>query len=1072
MTILRSALLLLILLTLSHTLFAQKQNNIWYFGSKAGIDFNGPVPMLLSDGAIESLPGNPNEGCASIADRHTGALLFYTDGITVWNRTHQPMPNGTSLLGSQSTTQGALILPVVGDSMKYYLLTIDIGYVPFDGVQGLSYSIVDMQSDGGNGDVVVKNVPLFRHVGEKLTAVPHCNGQGYWVLCEGWIEQTWYAFPLTSTGFGPPVISRLGIPGDTARHYGAGYLKASPDGRLLAAANSWSESGRTILMEFDNSTGMISNPVTLPSVEEVFPTAYGVCFSPDNSKVYVTHANRLYQYDVTTWDAETIDDSRYLLHRGYFLGGMELGPDGRIYISRGADHFLSVVDHPDSAGPACGLRLQGFDLGEGTSRAGLQNLIAHSPTVESDLSAGADDSICVGESTRLSASGAFRYRWSPDTTLSCSECADPVANPIETTIYYLSAVTDKGCIVVDSVTIIVHPLPDARAGEDTAICRGGSTVLTASGGWSYLWSPAEGLSCTDCPAPVAAPTVSTMYTILVGSADGCSATDSVRVTVRDLPTIDVGPDARLCAGDGIRLSATVGVSYSWSPAEGLSCTDCRQPFARPLTTTLYRVMVVDSNGCSAGDSVMIAVLPLPQADAGPDTAICAGASIMLNASGGDSYQWVPAAGLSCVDCANPIAEPLVTTVYHVLATSADGCSASDSITVTVITPESVDAGSTQSICAGESVLLTASDGASWRWSPAEGLECTDCRSPRAQPKQTTLYTVTVTGPTGCFGTDTVSVIVSDRPRVAAGSDTSICTGGAAYLQAGGAVEYAWSPSEGLSCTDCVDPVATPARTTTYRVTGVSADGCSATDDVTVSVSNPRLVRLSIDTTHLMVPGSSLVVPVMLEDAIAEAVDSVTFALQYNGTMLLLNDIETVGLLLDGWSRETLTDSIGGIRVRFAAPSTRPLPVAGRLLELNFTTFIGDTTVTHLPFSLSLGSQPCLDIETRSGRIQMDSICGMLTRLIEMSSSKYTLSQNSPNPFNPSTTIGFSLGLDGPTRLEVLNAAGERVALLVDANLQSGGFEVTWNAGELPSGIYYYRLTSGHWSQVNRMAIVR
>jgi hypothetical protein len=103
---------------------------------------------------------------------------------------------------------------------------------------------------------------------------------------------------------------------------------------------------------------------------------------------------------------------------------------------------------------------------------------------------------------------------------------------------------------------------------------------------------------------------------------------------------------------------------------------------------------------------------------------------------------------------------------------------------------------------------------------------------------------------------------------------------------------------------------------------------------------------------------------------------------------------------------------------------------------------------------------------------LDSICGLSFRLIESSRSSYTLKQNSPNPFNPTTTIEFTLGLDGATQLEVMDGSGRRVALLVDQELAAGGYTISWDAGKMASGLYYYRLRSGNWSQTGRMLLLR
>jgi hypothetical protein len=143
-----SLLLFLLVISLSD-LLAQKQNNVWYFGKKAGVDFNGIIPQPLPDGKMVA-----SEACASIADKSTGQLLFYTNGTDVWNRNHTLMPNGIGLAGNGSSSQGVVIVPDPGDDLKYYVFTTDAFENRFR--KGLRYSMVDMRADSGRGDVIVK----------------------------------------------------------------------------------------------------------------------------------------------------------------------------------------------------------------------------------------------------------------------------------------------------------------------------------------------------------------------------------------------------------------------------------------------------------------------------------------------------------------------------------------------------------------------------------------------------------------------------------------------------------------------------------------------------------------------------------------------------------------------------------------------------------------------------------------------------------------------------------------------------------------------------------------------------
>src|SRR6185369_16770394 len=143
----------------SRVAHAQAQANIWYFGHYLGLGFNSGTAVPLNDGLTNTI-----EGVATISNSN-GNLLFYTDGITVWNRLHQVMPNGTGLFGDPSSTQSAVIVPKIGDTTRYFVFTVD----QIGGPHGLRYSVVNMTLDNGKGDIETKNVPLVTNVTEKVT---------------------------------------------------------------------------------------------------------------------------------------------------------------------------------------------------------------------------------------------------------------------------------------------------------------------------------------------------------------------------------------------------------------------------------------------------------------------------------------------------------------------------------------------------------------------------------------------------------------------------------------------------------------------------------------------------------------------------------------------------------------------------------------------------------------------------------------------------------------------------------------------------------------------------------------
>lgn len=226
------------------------------------------------------------------------------------------------------------------------------------------------------------------------------------------------------------------------------------------------------------------------------------------------------------------------------------------------------------------------------------------------------------------------------------------------------------------------PEMTASARGDTTICAGDTARLFAAGGVSYAWQ-GTALSCTDCPEPTATPKVSTLYTVTITDDLGCAVTKKISVRVNQSPVPVVSSDTAICAGGSASLSVSGGTSYVWFPAAGLSCTDCAQPTATPDDTTTYHVTVSNMFGCSVTDSVRVEVVPLPAVNLTPDTTICEGIPLRLEAQGGVAYQWFPPAGLDCTDCAAPTVLPEQPTTYYVTVTGGHGCTITDSVHVDI-----------------------------------------------------------------------------------------------------------------------------------------------------------------------------------------------------------------------------------------------------------------------------------------------------------------------------------------------------------------------------------------------------
>lgn len=686
-----------------------------------------------------------------------------------------------------------------------------------------------------------------------------------------------------------------------------------------------------------------------------------------------------------------------------------------------------------------------------------------------------DRTICGGNDIRLDAGDAFlEYEWSTG-----SEAASILV--MEPGTYWVKTIDSNGCRSADTIVIADAGEEELTIDGDTVICRGFGTNLAARGRTEYEWTPATGLSCTDCPNPKASPKTTTTYVVRGSSNGDCVDFDTITIRVLDLPEADAGSDRSICVGDTIPLQAEGGVAYRWVNSGTLSCANCRDPKAFPRETTTYLLQVTGANGCIGWDSVTVTVEQGIELSVSDDAEICPGGEVILSASGADSYRWESSgtsSDLTCVNCAEPTARPTVTTTYYVIGTDASGlCSGIDSVTVIVRPLPLVDAGPDGAVCVGGSVRLAAVGGESLRWDRSPDLSCLDCPDPVATPSEPTTYYVTATDPFGCEARDSVRVDILPPPTIDAGPDRTICGGDSTELAATGGVRWLWEPADGLSCTDCPDPVAAPGSTTRYRVTAWNEAGCAASDDVTVGVRDVRdVIRLRIGRDFSARPGMRLEIPVLVTGGIPTTdIESLTIELEYDPSVMSLGSEAIEGLLtgtiLEGWTVVPQELRPGLARILFLAPAGQPLEGFGSLLTFEGRLFLGEHEGTELNLSV-ISNSNCFEFRTEPGRVRLDSVCGLNFRLIERSLLKYIPPRAFPNPAADMVTFEFGLGLNGPTVLEVTDISGNRVGLIVDADLGPGTYSVSWDVGDIPSGVYWYRLRSGDWSRTGRVTVAK
>jgi hypothetical protein len=526
------ALLLLISIFLVFRLsFAQNENNIWYFGQNAGLDFNSGTPVPLTNGAL-----NTSEGCASVADKTSGQLLFYTDGVKVWNKNHTVMPNGTGLWGDISSTQSAHIVPKPGSDTLYYIFTTDAGTSGFPNGGVMAYSVVDMSLASGNGDVIIKNVALFDITSEHLTATLDSSGCNIWVLAHEWNTDAFYAYLVSDTGVSStPVISNAGSIHNCGYY---GQMKVSPDGKKLALPLPCDLSNNYYveLLDFDNKTGVVSNMIQLPQDH----LTYGLEFSPSSQYLYIVDHNNdsaiIYkqtaQYDVSL-DSADIIASRVIVGATYnsttFSGGAaQLAPDGKIYVVPTYSDSLSVINYPDSAGLACNFVVAGLYLGGKFTDHGLPGkVVTANPACGLPLVslASSDTTMCEKQCIDFfdqSLNNPVSWQWifeGASTSISSDQhplniCYDDTGT-FDVTLITTDAVGNSDTLTLpDFITVFTNPFAPV-------ITQSGNT-LTSSAAYSYQWY-LNGTLIAGATNQSYEITQSGLYTVIITDENGCSA---------------------------------------------------------------------------------------------------------------------------------------------------------------------------------------------------------------------------------------------------------------------------------------------------------------------------------------------------------------------------------------------------------------------------------------------------------------------------------------------------------------------------------------------------------------------
>ena len=514
------------------------------------------------------------------------------------------------------------------------------------------------------------------------------------------------------------------------------YYDVSLDGNFSTAAH-WQT-----IPQWEDMLSTTNNVVASPALSNITKTGWSAftpyfeyalaITTPPVSLTTIPSPPTICSYDTLEFHA-----TPGFVNYDYYLNGT--------VVQSGTDSILNLTGL--STGDSVYVIITDANACNGQSAAVNNITVNPQPTVS--ISSLPNDTVCYGDTLVLTGNGANTYLW--DNGVTDNSPFVPTTN----TTYTVIGTDANGCMDTASVNITVNPKPvvNANAIPSTILCYQDTLLLYGSGADSYTWD--NGISDS---IPFLA-TSTNIYTVIGTDANGCKDTANINITVNPLPTVTIttSPSDSVCLGDSTQLSASgTATTYLWN--NGQTSTSV---YVNTTTDSTIILFGIDANGCQNSDTVTVRVLPVPTLTLLSDTSICYNNSVQLQATGTNiSYiVWNNGNTLDDSTSTSPVASP-DSTITYVAVAGIGSCTTSDTITVTVLPLPSVNAGNDTTILFGQSVVINATaPNGTYDWSPTDYLSCSDCLNPTANPEFDTEYILTVTDANGCVNSDTVLIIV-------------------------------------------------------------------------------------------------------------------------------------------------------------------------------------------------------------------------------------------------------------------------------------------------------------------------
>ena len=886
--------------------YSQQFNN-WYFPESNGIKF--------INNTVQYLPNNPmllQFSCGVMSDNN-GNLLFSSDGVKVYDKNNNIMPNGFGLLGDLCAINGLIVVPFLNDTSKYYVFTARGTPNFFSNNQSTlpySYSIVDMALNGGLGDVVSKNNLIRYYSTEKMTAIPKADGNGIWWICRDWTNH-FYSYTIACSGIDTSqyIISTVGENVNNQQSLiAAGDIKASTDGKYIAVSYGFYFE----IYQFNRATGILSNAIKIPTLG-----SYGVEFSPNSKLLYISGNGiprdgltyHTYQFNLITYDSATIYNTAVELlpanNTPFYgmTGGLQLGPDNKIYHCNGGQNFIDRIELPNVIGNGCTFTEKYLTMPNQTARRFpyAAPFTFTNPNTQITYTVAADcRTVTLQGKTYLKGNNlTFKWRFgdgdsatqivasSADTTYTTITHTYPLGQ--DTFAVSLTVTSDTVCGLgrAGKLVVVKPPPPTANFGysltcNNLTVTFTDSSLLNSNPSLSYQYATKPALApataytnfATTPNATYTYPTYDSVdVRLIVTSTLSCVQQNTIvkRLVLKAKPTASSNYTnacgslvATITNSSSIAAGSITGYQYYLGNALIGTNPSFTYSFATYGNYTIKQL--VQSNfGCSSDTfylPITIRAKPTTTLSLVNDT-VCANTAFTLSSNSTitaatiANYNWQVNTGAVVSTTANTNTFNLPTGNYTIRhwVISSQGCS-SDTVSqpITVVAYP-LAAFTLQNTCTNNNILLqnnSTGNGLTYTWQFGDGTTGTGATPTKAYTVPNT-YTIQLRATTanGCADSTTQPITIEPAPT-AAFTATDICLGKPITLlntSTGTITNYTWAFGDGTIGTGN-NPIKTYATTGNYTIslTATSQYNCTNTAVQNISVAPVLITTNTADTT--------------------------------------------------------------------------------------------------------------------------------------------------------------------------------------------------------------------------------